>query len=241
MYSNDLIKMMKIKNLSIKQLASKANVPEDTIKNIVYNRVSDIKLSTVIKMANAMNCSIDELIGRNCFSDEESKLIKLLRSLSTSSKNFILSMAELEQAITVENEDEELVTLFQPTGNMEDGMIYDSSNFMKINVSGYIQKYGRDKINCALFINSDSFNPTYNHGDILLICNKILHHGDTGIFIRQDTGQLFIRKYIESSPIRLEPITNYGTTISIDKNSIEDMNRWIKFGYVVTKYRSDFL
>ena len=50
-------------NLTIKQLSYASDLSEETIKAILYSRVKDIKLSTAIKLANALNCSLDDLVG----------------------------------------------------------------------------------------------------------------------------------------------------------------------------------
>lgn len=51
-------------NLTIKQLSYIADLSEETIKAILYRRVKDVKLSTVIKLANALDCSLDDLVKR---------------------------------------------------------------------------------------------------------------------------------------------------------------------------------
>ena len=56
--------MMNEYNLTIKQLSYASDLSEETIKAILYSRVKDIKLSTAIKLANALNCSLDDLVRR---------------------------------------------------------------------------------------------------------------------------------------------------------------------------------
>ena len=51
-------------NLTIKQLSYASDLSEETIKASLYSRVKDIKLSTAIKLANALNCSLDDLVQR---------------------------------------------------------------------------------------------------------------------------------------------------------------------------------
>lgn len=50
--------------LTIKGLSDISDLSEDTIKAILYGRVKDVKLSTAIKLANAFNCSLDEMFNR---------------------------------------------------------------------------------------------------------------------------------------------------------------------------------
>lgn len=60
-----LRKKMDNAQLTIKLLSDVSDVPEDTIKAILYRRVKDVKLSTVMKLADAFDCSIGELVNRN--------------------------------------------------------------------------------------------------------------------------------------------------------------------------------
>lgn len=53
------------KNLTIKCLSDISDLPEDTIKAILYHRVKDVKLSTAVKLADAFNCSLDDLVKRS--------------------------------------------------------------------------------------------------------------------------------------------------------------------------------
>lgn len=119
-----------------------------------------------------------------------------------------------------------------PSGNMQDGMIYDSFSIDKINIAPYRRRYD-NQIDFAFKITSDHMQPVYHRNDILLIRRGPVRDGDTGIFVNKETGLAYIRKYVQSSPDRIEPITNYGQTFFIGKNS-----HWIKLGYVITKTRT---
>lgn len=56
---------MDARNLTIKRLSDISDLPEDTIKAILYHRVKDVKLSTAVKLADAFNCSLDDLVKRS--------------------------------------------------------------------------------------------------------------------------------------------------------------------------------
>ena len=60
--SETLRRKMDDKNLTIKLLSDASDLSEDTIKAILYHRVKDVKLSTVIKLADAFDCSLDDLV-----------------------------------------------------------------------------------------------------------------------------------------------------------------------------------
>ena len=56
--------IMKSQKLTINQLANLSGIPEDTIKSIRSGKTKNPGIQTIIRLANAMHCSIDELIER---------------------------------------------------------------------------------------------------------------------------------------------------------------------------------
>ena len=64
--SNLLIK----NNMSRYALCKKVVIPEQTLKNIIDERNRDIKLSTVAKIADGFNLSIEEFFKDNLFDRE---------------------------------------------------------------------------------------------------------------------------------------------------------------------------
>jgi hypothetical protein len=164
-----------------------------------------------------------------------------LRKLSVPQLHFICDMIEFELSFghTLKSSDsmEDYVTMIIPSGNMQDGMIYDSCSLRKLNVAAYKKRYG-NQIDCALMITSNHLQPVYHEGDILLLCRSSIRDGDTGIFLHQPTGLAYIRKFRQTEPNRLEPISNYGQTLYLDNTNPDEVAAWIKFGYVVTKMRT---
>ena len=84
---------------------------------------------------------------------------------------------------------------------------------------------------------SDHLHPVYNLGDILLICRKGIREGDTGIFLNKETGRAYIRKLHTRASWILEPINGFGKPIVIDTQDEANTQKWIRFGYVLTKMR----
>ncbi|MBQ0059090.1 MAG: DNA-binding protein, partial [Lachnospiraceae bacterium] len=105
-----------------------------------------------------------------------------------------------------------------------------------VNIAGYRRKYGNE-ITCGIRVTSNHLHPVYLKNDILLISKRPIRDGDTGIFLNTETGCVYLRKFYQTSPCRLEPINGYGETFYVDSDSQEDMGKWIKFGYVLTKMR----
>jgi hypothetical protein len=163
----------------------------------------------------------------------------LFRCLTKRQVHFVNGIMEFEIAftktLTTNLAPEEFVTMFVPTGNMHDGMFYDSCNLMKVNIASYRHRYGK-MIDYALMITSSHLQPIYQENDILLICRGPIRDGDTGIFVDNNTGRVYLRKYLQTVPNRMEPLVGYGQTLFINNNK-EDSVRWSKVGFVIAKIR----
>ena len=68
---------------------------------------------------------------------------------------------------------EDLISVLIPTGNMTDGMILDSYNVEKLDVSNYRKAFG-DALHIGIRITSNHLHPVYNKGDILLISLTVI-------------------------------------------------------------------
>lgn len=165
-----------------------------------------------------------------------------MRSLAPTQLHFIESLVQFEYDFSrnLENvpsaSQEDYTTLIIPSGNMHDGMVYDSCSLEKINIAEYRKRFG-DQIDCALLVTSEHMSPVYHTNDILLIARDPIRDGDTGVFINKVTGLLYIRRLRQTDPWRLEPLTYYGQTFYIDSNNASEMSHWIIFGHIISKTR----
>lgn len=220
------------------QFAKELEMSLSSYKRIISgetNRI-DIYIGYLIyKLTGRYTC---ELAGYNDPYLETAKKLKLLSPLQL---KFIDALVDTELSFNSkplpqgENYDD-YITVLIPTGNMNDGMILDSCNYEKVNVSKYKKMFGTN-LNMGIRITSNHLNPVYFKGETLLVSRSPIRDGDTGIFINIENNRAYIRKFYQTSPCQLVPINDYGDTFYVDDNNIEDMKKWMKFGYVLTKIR----
>lgn len=214
------------KGWTLKTLSDKSGVPYETLKKLANAKIDNPSLQSVIKVAQAFDCSIDSLFIR------ESTLFGKLRLLPRRSLEFLEAITDFELALTVRTKqsDQFLIPVVIPTGFMKDGMIYDSLYVEYIDATRYFQQFGAHLV-CALKITDTAFHPTYMKGDILLIArDQQPRYGTVGIFLHQN--QLYIRKFIPGSPPRLEAVNNSSPPIIMD-----NPDTWTLFGSVLTVVR----
>lgn len=220
--------------LSQKELADKLELSLSSYKRLINGETERIDLYIAYKLYQLTGKLAYEFLD---VSETYLDLKKKIIGLSASQLAFIDAMIDFEKAFSEVHEDaDDYITVFVPTGNMEDGMVYDSANVEKINIASYRKKFG-NRINCGIKVTSNHLHPVYHVGDILLISKSPIRDGDTGIFINKENGCVYIRKFRQTSPCLLEPITEYGECIAVDGNNAQDMDKWIKFGVVIAKMR----
>lgn len=222
------------RRLTQAQMAKKLEMSLSGYKKMISGATTKIDLYTAHLLQSMTGKWIFELIDDY---EEDTSLIMNLKNMTAGQKNFIKGIIEFESEFCAGHENtDDYITVFVPTGNMEDGMIYDSSYFFKVNAASYRRKFG-DDLYCGIQVTSDHLHPVYHFGDILLVCKKAIREGDTGIFLNKDTGRAYIRKLQSSISWILEPINGYGKPITIDRSNEADSEKWIRFGYVLTKMR----
>ena len=103
------------------QMAKKLDMSLSGYKKMISGVTTKIDLYTAYLLQNMTGKWIFELID-DC--EEDMELILSLRELSQCQKSFIKGIMEFEAAFSAgHDEPEDYITVFVPTGNMEDGMI----------------------------------------------------------------------------------------------------------------------
>lgn len=222
------------------QFAKELDMSLSSYKRIVSGETSRIDIYTAYLIYRLTGRFACEIAG---FDDDVITLLKKFKKLSPYQKNYMNAMMDAELAFSMNSEkawqkapDEDLISVLIPTGNMADGMILDSCNVEKFDVSEYRKAFG-NTIHMGIRITSNHLHPVYNKDDILLISRGPIRDGDTGIFINTHNKCAYIRKFKQTNPCELLPINNYGETFYVDSDDINDMSHWIKFGYVLCKVR----
>ena len=219
------------------QFAKELDISLSTYKRIANGESSRFDIYTAYLFYKLTGCFACELTGIN---DDIISLTKKIQKLSTYQRNFVNAIVDTElmqtYSLGLTDPNKDYISVIIPTGNMTDGMIFDSYNIEKFDASPYRKAFG-NSLHMGIRITSNHLHPVYNKGDILLISRNPIRDGDTGIFLNTRTKCAYIRKFKQADTCMLIPINNYGETFYVDSNDVEDMDQWIKFGYVLCKVR----
>lgn len=172
------------------------------------------------------------------FDSPKLNAISKFMKLSDTQCSFIDGIIDFELAFSASKEEntDDYLTVLIPTGNCEDGMIWDSANVRKVNIAPYRKRYG-SQINAGVEVTSNHLTPVYHMGDILLISRRPPRDGDTTIFLNTENGRAYLRRFIQQVPRILQPINGYGESFYIDPYNEDEVKKWVKYGVVLTKMR----
>ena len=80
-FRKNMFMYLEEKDITIKEISEEADVPFSTLNTFLYGESKDIKLSTAVKLAKALNVSIDELIGAETINEVSRESISICRNL----------------------------------------------------------------------------------------------------------------------------------------------------------------
>ena len=227
--------------LSQAEMAKELELSVSTYKRIISGESNKVDIYTLYLLCNLTNKFAFEIMGGDApFLDTAARL----RDLSSAQLNFVhdiitfeVDFANSQKKIKNPATDiDDYVTVITLTGDMEDGMIFDSFNVAKEYLPQYRKMFG-SLLSMGIRITSNHLHPVYHKDDILLISKTPIRDGDIGVFIDKETNRTYIRQFRQTSPCITETLNDYGETFTVDSDNPADMSKWIKFGKVLTKVR----
>lgn len=204
---------LKENGITLNQLASQADLSEDTLRSSIYGKSRDIKLSTLLKIANVLHCSLDELAGRSFYNADDLSLLYRFHRLSFRSRRTLECILDMEENTSLHASDKamNIIPVIIPYGNTMDGFLYNESHFGQHDISDYPVTL-REDVSFGLKISSSLYEPVYYYGDTLLFsCSKSPELFDTCLFM-DTAGRIYIRRI---SPLGLEPVAPFGKRIPL--------------------------
>ncbi len=201
---------LKKNKLTLSSLSDKADLSEDTLRSLIYGKSQDVKLSTMLKIADALDCSVDYLIGHHSWFYDES-LFKKLQELSPRSIQTIQNLISLELKSTqyASTDNKYVIPVLLLTGNSKDGDYYDNSIITSHDISNYPEEL-RKRINIGIKISNRYYEPVYFIDDILLLSTEKKPEYNDIVVYQSNDGKLYLRRYTSSG---LEPIDQFGKMI----------------------------
>lgn len=215
----------KEKEMTLDELAEKSGVPVSTIKKISAGITTDPNLSTVQAIADALECTVDDLSNTSRFVDtfsiSERKLIKKYRSLDPYGKKAVDSVLDIEwRRVEHAKEMAKTDTSAEMSGTIIDlnkiipfrlslqpasagtGFLLGPEEFKTI----YIKRNELTRrASFGVPVSGDSMEPDYHDGDVLLLERaEDIRIGEVGVFTI--SGEGYVKECGNGELISLNPV-----------------------------------
>ena len=186
--SERLRSLMKEMDMSPSQLAEKAELPIETVRNLYYGKAKDPKVSTILSICNVLDVSVNYLFGG--ITERETELVANFRKCGNHGKTFLMEMAKYEAKLAQSEKKTEKhrVPCIVPTGEVYDGLPFHCSEIVDIYVA-------EPRAYMAFELNTNHFSPVYCKGDKVLLEKRFPHNGERALFTKDIS--LYCRTLIE--------------------------------------------
>jgi len=196
------------RDITVTQFAEMCDLPLDTVKGIYYGKSVDPKLSTAAKMAEALNLSINCLMGKCQHTPAERALLQHYRNCGKHGKNVIEIVARYEATAMKTERDakgKHKIPCVVPNGEIHKGIILDTCDNTEIETS-------IETADMAIQFTTNGLAPLYCKDDIILLENRFPNNGEVAVFYDKDKA--YIRKFIdENNQYRLQCLHKQGVDI----------------------------
>ena len=191
-FRHNLFMYIDEKEITIKDISEKSNVPFSTLNSFLYGDSKDIKLSTAVKLARALNVSIDELIGADTINEVSRESIAICRNLPENEVYLIRWYIRYIDSLNRGNEPHRRYVSVMELECNHNGNLKITTNYRHIDITDIGEEY-RSKVFFGITMPCEHYMPTYSPYDILLIANDRDAKANENVLIRTD-GNLFLAK-----------------------------------------------
>lgn len=222
MYVND-------KDITLKDISEAADIPFSTLNSFLYGDSKDIKLSTVVKLAKALNVSIDELVGAETISDEARYCIAKYRNLPKSDQYLVRWYISYMETLNRKNKARNVSVMVLECN--EHGNMKITTNYKKVDVSNINEEY-RHKLFFGITMPCEHYMPMYSPYDILLIANDRNPKPTETSLVRIADNLILLKRKHENNEIKYYSLRD--NKFRFNENEIDQL-----IGYVVTTIKDN--
>lgn len=197
----NIVHFKKEKKWTLRTLADKADMSEDTLGTLLNGKNKDCNMSTVIKIAKALNVCIDELIEADTVSQRFKESISICRKLPDNDVYLIQwYIRYIESLHKGDKPNKRYVSVMELDCNHH-GNLKITSNYTRIDISHINEEY-RYKVFFGVKIPCEHYMPIYSPYDILLVANDRLPSYNEHCLVRTNNNFYIARRKVENGTIK---------------------------------------
>lgn len=187
--------------LTLRTLAEKADLSEDTLGTFLNGKAKDCNLSTVIKLAKALNISIDELVGAGTINEVTKESMAICRNLPDNAVYLIRWYIRYIDSLNKKNEPNKRYVSVMELECNHHGNLKLTSNYKHIEITHINEEY-RYKVFFGITIPCEHYMPIYSPYDILLIANDRMPNANEHCLLRTNNCFYIARRKVENGTVK---------------------------------------
>ena len=227
-FRKNIFYLMESRDLSIRELSEKADMPFETLKSFLYGNSKDCKLSTAVKIAKAFEISVDELVGAETLNPLSAQSIAMCRSMPDYVvylvRSFIRHQYNLQKQL-----DENSVNIPVLLPECQNGYL-QTTNITDTVCIDHLTNGLKSKICIGLKIPCEHYEPFYMPNEIILLAaDRDGQHNERCVVSYK--GNFFLTRkifFIENGEKKFKYVSLIDGKREILPRDIDD-----KLGYVV--------
>ena len=226
-FRKNMFMYLEEKDITIKDISEESDIPFSTLNTFLYGDSKDIKLSTAVKLAKALNVSIDELIGAETINEVSRESISICRNLPDNAVYLIRWYIRYIDSLNKKNEPHRRYVSIMELECNHNGNLKMTTNYRHIDITDIGEEY-RSKVFFGITMPCDNYMPIYSPYDILLVANDREPYYNEKSLLRID-GQLRIAKRkVENNIAKYYSIRD--GKFRINENDVDEV-----IGYIACK------
>lgn len=196
-FRNNLFMYVDEKDITLKDISEASDIPFSTLNSFLYGNSKDIKLSTAVKLAKALNVSIDELVGADTINEISRESISICRNLPDNALYLIRWYIRYINSLNKDNQPNRRYVSVMELDCNHHGNLKMTTNYKHIDITDINEEY-RYKIFFGITMPSDNYMPTYSPYDILLIANDRQPHLNENSLLRVGATLFIAKRKVEN-------------------------------------------
>lgn len=213
---------------SVRVLAEKANISEDTLQTFLKGKSKDCNLSTVVKLAKAFNVSMDELVGAETIEKDTRECIAMSRNMPDYVK-YLNKVFVKHQYKIHSNFEEGTVNIPVLLPECVNGYLRTTNLTTTVCVN-HLSDNIKSKVCLGIQIPCEHYEPYYMPNEILLLsADRAGLNNERCVVSYKGNYFIAIKKiYIEDSVKKVKYLSIIECNTEVLQNQIDD-----KIGYVI--------
>lgn len=204
------------KDITIREIAEKADISFNTLNSFLYGNSQDCKLANAVKLAKALNVSIDELVGAETIPELSRESLALCRNLPENDLYLIRWFIRYIHDLNEKTEPNKRYVLVMQPDIDNNGDLLITTKYTQVEIT-QLQEPVRSKAFFGIQLGCDYYMPYYSPNDVIFVANDRPPKVNENVVVRVGKYLFVVRQKNENGVTKFYSIRD--GKYRIDKNN----------------------